>query len=383
MFDHLDDPRPPVVGDDARRAVESRRARLARRRRIAYSAAASAVLVATGTGIALGATAGRGTAVRIQTRPQPSVPAPHPTTTVVRRAAPTVETTLQASLPPVPLICAELTPVGHSGPVVATAVNGRFKAVLSGTLDLTAPAGPVLNHPRLVVIADGRTLLDEAVVAPNIPPEGFTRNQVIAVNLVGPLFGTSYPTSAYSPMCLARFAGAAVPTVLFGFYAGGAHCCVAVRAVPLGPGAPGPSDDLGLGNATATVEVHEGRVIVLTADNRFAYAFSSFAGSGMPVMAYEVSGGHFVLKTRDYPDLIRSDAARWWQQVVSTQNGGQGILGVLAAWVADECQIGRSASAWATVDTLNAQGKLTGPSAPTGTAYVAALRTFLSKTGYC
>lgn len=387
MFDHLDDPQPPAVGDDTRLAVESRRARLARRRRIAYTTAASVTLVAAGTGIALGATTGRGTAVRIQTGPPTSVTAPTtlvPTVTTVRHSmrVPTPATT-SSPAPSVPLSCGQLNPVGRSGPVAATATNGEFEAVLSGTLDLYAPVGPLLKEPRLVVKVLGRPLMDQAVQAPSDEKYGFKPSQVSVVNLTGPPFGTNYLTSAVMPLCLARFGGAADPTVVLGFNSGFMHCCFAVRAISIAPGGPQSTQDLELGNWWGTVETHDGRAIVVTADNRFAYAFTSFAGSGMPVMVYEVSGGDFVVTSRNYPDLLTADAAKWWQTINGPQNSGQGILGVVAPWVADECELGQSGYAWAWVNKLNAEGKLTGPIAPTGSAYVAALRTFLSKTGYC
>lgn len=391
MFDHLDDPQPPAVGVAARLAVESRRVRLARRRRIAYTTAASVTLAAAGTGIALGATTGRGSAVRIQTGPPTSLTVPA-TTTVVPTVR-TIHRPLRVSMPPttyspspsVPLSCGQLNPVGRSGPVTATAANGDFEAVLSGTLDMSAPGGPLFKQGRLVVSMLGRPLVDEAVQAPSNEKYGFKPSQVSVVDLTGSPFGANYPTSAIAPLCLARFAGAADPTALLGFYSGAAHCCFALRAISIASGGPSSSEDLELGNWWGTVETNDGRVIVVTADNRFAYAFSSFAGSGMPLMVYEVSGGGFVVTSRNYADLLTADAAKWWQQINNPQNQGPGggILGVVAPWVADECELGQSGYAWAWVNKLNAEGKLNGPFKPTGSAYVAALRTFLGKTGYC
>jgi hypothetical protein len=70
---------------------------------------------------------------------------------------------------------------------------------------------------------------------------------------------------------------------------------------------------------------------------------------------------------------------------VTGSNSSDG-LGLLAAWVGDECLLGRSSQAWATVDQLQSQGKLTGAAGgnwPTGAAYVSKLHQFLAGHGYC
>lgn len=63
----------------------------------------------------------------------------------------------------------------------------------------------------------------------------------------------------------------------------------------------------------------------------------------------------------------------------------------MAAWTADECQVGKQTSAYATVGALNAARKLVIPGLPSeptplwpeGSAFVAALKSFLKSEGYC
>jgi hypothetical protein len=72
-----------------------------------------------------------------------------------------------------------------------------------------------------------------------------------------------------------------------------------------------------------------------------------------------------------------------WMRQFNAAGPGDG-LGLLAPWVADECRLGQSAGAWATVGQLLALGKLAGPAGwPSGAAYVPALKTFLTQQRYC
>jgi hypothetical protein len=182
-------------------------------------------------------------------------------------------------------------------------------------------------------------------------------------------------------LCLASSPGEALPTVLLGLFTGGAHCCFVTRAIALSSAGMAPPVDEASGNPNASLSPDGQHAVLVTADNSFAYAFSSYAASGMPVKVLTFSGGKFVDVTTQHLDLVTRDAARWW----TTFNGAPGNgLGVLAPWVADECTLGRVASAWTTVRQLQAQGRLSGPAAwPQGAAYVQALKAFLAQHGYC
>jgi hypothetical protein len=388
MFEHLDDPNPPPVGNEARAAVARRQARRVRRRRVGYAVVSAAAVVAASASVALNVSGGHGTAVNVVrggprsttavTTTIPATTAP-PTTTPVTTS--TTTTVLQA---PLTVTCAALAPAGGPGTVEATATDGTVSAVLTGTTSTGVGGDPGLVNPRLRVTVGGRLLLDEVVVPSKaLATSGFQVTQVIPWS-IGPT-SRSAAAAPTVPLCLARFTGSDLPAVLLGLDAGGAHCCLAVRAIPLGPTAAGAPVDIDLGNPGAAVEAYDGRAVIVTADNRFAYAFASYAASGMPVMVYEVGGGKFVDTTLRYPDLITQDATTWWNAFNDPQNAGNG-LGLLAPWVADQCELGQSTHAWATVAQLNAQGKLTEPTGdtgPSGAAYVTALHAFLVKYGYC
>ncbi len=143
-----------------------------------------------------------------------------------------------------------------------------------------------------------------------------------------------------------------------------------------------------VGNPGAWLQTDGDHALLVTADNAFAYQFDSYAGSGMPILVLEFRSGRFENTTRDHLDLVREDAARWWKNVLDSGQAGQSDgLGLIAPWVADECLLGEAPQAYARIDALEAQGKLTGEgpgsSWPAGAAYVRALHIFLRQHGYC
>ena len=114
------------------------------------------------------------------------------------------------------------------------------------------------------------------------------------------------------------------PEALVDVYTGGAHCCFATeilrfdgssyRTTARNWGDPGyrlvDSDD-------------DGRPEFLTADARFAYAFSSFADSAFPIRVLAWSSGHFTNITRRHPALISNDANRWKRTYLRRRDGNR------------------------------------------------------------
>lgn len=259
-----------------------------------------------------------------------------------------------------------------TGPVNSTVVEGPITASLSGTLG----SDLVLSDPRLVISWAERSLLDETVVPPQfqgVPSGGHVMPWPIV---------TSADASQDQALCIARVVSSSTPVVLIGFDSGGVHCCDALRAIAVTPTAAEEAVDLEAGNPGVELKEVGGQVLIVTGDNAFAYAFSSYAGSGMPIAIYGFDNNRFLNITKEYPSLIEADASKWWNGWSAPQND-QGGLGLLAAWAADQCNLGECSQAFATVNQLNDQGRLTGPDGwPTGSAYVSELRSFLIKNGY-
>ena len=124
------------------------------------------------------------------------------------------------------------------------------------------------------------------------------------------------------------------PEVMVDLYTGGAHCCVLtvfyryVRASYVRTthswGNPGYRLIARLGS----------RPIFVTADDRFNYAFSCYACSGVPLLLQRYSSGRLVNVTRMFPGLIRADALRWWQLYRAAVHEHASPAGLLPAYPA-------------------------------------------------
>ena len=111
--------------------------------------------------------------------------------------------------------------------------------------------------------------------------------------------------------------------VIADFYTGGAHCCLfsqiyrytGSRYVPLRHMWGDPSYALRDLNADGLPEL-------VSMDDRFAYAFTSYAGSALPVQAWRYRAGHMTDVTRSFPALVRKNAAMLWKDYERQPYGG-------------------------------------------------------------
>jgi hypothetical protein len=270
-------------------------------------------------------------------------------------------------------VCGTPAPA-HGKPARSLAVTvglGTFSATFTASSAAGEPGAGFgsVRHPGLVVSAAGRPLAKLGIS----PPFSFS-------TLPG---ATDLMSLGKGPVCVVRFTRGTA--VLVGTYSGGAHCCTWVFAYALGYRPVWQE----IGDPGVTLRDYGGSAVLVTADDSFAYTFDSYAGSGMPVRTLQLQGGRFIDTTRQHLALVAADARFWWAQYkeVSGPKGEEpaGGLGVLAPWVADECLLGRSSSAWARVDSLQQRGAFDGGTSgwPKGAAYVRDLRAFLVKEGYC
>ena len=110
--------------------------------------------------------------------------------------------------------------------------------------------------------------------------------------------------------------------VIADFYTGGAHCCLFTqiyrytgsRYVPLRHVWGDPSYVLRDLNGDGLPEL-------ISADDQFAYAFTSYAGSALPVQAWRYRGGHMTDVTRSFPALVRKNAAMLWKEYEQEHTG--------------------------------------------------------------
>jgi hypothetical protein len=188
-----------------------------------------------------------------------------------------------------------------------------------------------------------------------------------------------------SSLRFATLAGAREPSALVDFFTGGAHCCyVSYLLLPEARGARLLKHDWGdPGYRLATLG--PGGELFVTADDRFAYTFTDYAASVLPVEVLRLDGARLLDVTRSYPAALEADAARQWLLYLKVRaTPSPDVRGVLAAWAADEALLGRWQAATATLTAALARGELAqGPTVwPLGRAYIAALGSFLRKDGY-
>jgi hypothetical protein len=179
------------------------------------------------------------------------------------------------------------------------------------------------------------------------------------------------------------------PEVALYLYLGGAHCCWYTQVYRYGSA----SNSYGVsthvwGNTEAhTADLnHDGKREFVSADDRFSYQFTDFAGSSWPVQIWAFDAGAFSNVTRRFPASIRIDAGRQWRLAFSRGSDAIRRRGALAAWTADECLVGHCTEAFAKLNALRRAGKLAVrlqcACDRTARAYVRHLRRFLRRTGY-
>lgn len=179
------------------------------------------------------------------------------------------------------------------------------------------------------------------------------------------------------------------PNVVLDLFSGGAHCCSIEQIFTFDSATRTYAKaERNFGDPGARIQDlnHDGRFEFVTADDRFAYEFTDFAASGLPVQILTFSGGRFHDVTDHYPGLIRKDAAMWLRTFkgMARQHYIDSV-GVIAAWAADEYRLGKSAAANRYLAEQAAAGHLRSPlgsSVAQGRKFVAALKRFLRRHGY-
>ena len=179
------------------------------------------------------------------------------------------------------------------------------------------------------------------------------------------------------------------PNVVLDIYSGGAHCCSIEQIFTFDPGTRTYAKaERNFGDPGDRIEDlnHDGRFEFVTADDRFAYAFTDFAASGLPVQILTFTGSRFADVTNHYPALIRKDAAFWLKTFKGmARQHYEDSVGIIAAWTADEYRLGKSAAANRYLAQQATAGHLKsalGRGEPQGQKFVAALKRFLRRHGY-
>ncbi|MBV9804697.1 MAG: hypothetical protein JO130_15960 [Solirubrobacterales bacterium] len=176
------------------------------------------------------------------------------------------------------------------------------------------------------------------------------------------------------------------PDVVLELFSGGAHCCTVVQVFSFDPGTMTyVKTERNFGDpGTRVVDLqHNGHFEFLTADDSFAYRFTDYAASGLPIEILTFASGHFTDVTRSYPRLVAQDAAVWLKAFEGMAEGHYAdSVGVIAAWAADEDLLGHVKLVNRYLSAQAKAGHLNAPFGAGGTKFVAALQKFLRRRGY-
>lgn len=176
--------------------------------------------------------------------------------------------------------------------------------------------------------------------------------------------------------------------VIADFYTGGAHCCLFSKIYRWTGSAYVPLRHVWGDQSYRLNDLnHDGKLELVSADDRVAYVFTAYAGSAFPVQIWDYSAGRMQDVTRSYPALTRKDAAALWKEYLGQRHAQYpDPRGILAAWMADKYLLGQQAAGWKTMEALNLNGEFNGFEGDDlwakGWDYLGKLKTFLRKMGY-
>jgi hypothetical protein len=138
------------------------------------------------------------------------------------------------------------------------------------------------------------------------------------------------------------------PEIVASIYTGGAHCCSIARVLFWdATGGTYKSKDIFFGDPGYEIKdlSADGRPEFVTHDYRFAYRFTAYVFSGLPIRILDWDHGKIVDITKQFPARIKSDAKRWHKLYRKGIKNGKlkrdyDIRGFVAAWAADEYRLG-------------------------------------------
>jgi hypothetical protein len=176
------------------------------------------------------------------------------------------------------------------------------------------------------------------------------------------------------------------PNVLVNLYTGGAHCC-SVSEIFTYDAATRRYRILthNFGDPGFRLAHFGPTTVFMTDDDRFAYAFTDYAGSGLPLLILHFNGRALVNVTRQYPRLIAHNAATYLAAYrARARQHWSDSVGVIAAWAADEDELGHASQVARFLHAQAVAGHLNSgiPQLAHGLRFVNELNRFLKKTGY-
>jgi hypothetical protein len=274
--------------------------------------------------------------------------------------------TLSLSLSLMVLALAAATALAASARTVSVSVGGTSATLTYETS--SASQGEPYSKPQLTIARRGRSAFDAPVDA------------ILCGRSCWPAVGI-----AGNPVLrIADLEHNGSPEVILNLYSGGAHCCSITQVYRYDAGRDRYSIvQRNFADPGSLLRTLGGGYVFFSADDRFAYAFTAFAFSGLPLAIWSFATGRFVDVTAHFPVLVAADAARQYRAYLANRHQRLG-LGFIAAWAADEDLLGRGALVARTLAAQNRAGYLRSADgfAKQGAAFITQLQRFLVKSGY-
>jgi hypothetical protein len=261
-----------------------------------------------------------------------------------------------------------LAPAALGKTTVQTASAGSVSATYTfqGTY-------PNYSHESLVIKRSGQV---------------FYNQPVIFAGSCGSACAPGSTSAKYSSVQILDIEHDGSPDVILTLYSGGANCCLLDQVFSYDPGTMTYSKaqrDFGDYGANLKDLSHNGVDEFVGRNPAFKYEFTDGAASGEPLQIFSFSAGKFKDVTRTYPKLIAKDASKWLkffkQQIKGTQ-GQIDSVGAIAAWAADEDELGDSKQVASYLNKEASAGVLQSPVEAGGQKFIKHLDKFLRKEGY-
>jgi hypothetical protein len=266
----------------------------------------------------------------------------------------------------VPILAAALLAVPGS----ALGARAQVASARNVTAHLTTTGKGLKKRFRLKILVDGATAYDQMVTSRACPPGCRT-------------IGLGLSDEPLQAVALQHFG---VPDVILGLYSGGAHCCYVDQVYRLDPSTKRfvKTERNFLDAGARIVDLNgDKNYEFLSADARISEAgFTDYADSAAPLQIFSFSHNAFHDVTRQYPNRLRADAAKWLGAFRRHFGNGRGLI---AAWAADEQLLGRPGLVKSQLAGALQAGHLRVPASfggPSPAKFVAQLQALLRRLGY-
>lgn len=261
-------------------------------------------------------------------------------------------------------------------PHLESASSGNVKAVLAYVKTVTvtghftyqgkavAETQTTYDHLRASVFIGGRLIVSQLLANKLVPAGAGMGGKSIRVKTL----------DATAP-----------PSVLVDLYTGGAHCCYTTLIYLLNSNGLAGRIQANWGDpGYRLVDLDgDGTLEFVSANDAFAYAFTDYADSALPIQIWNIQNGRLVDTTASHLGTVAADAKTLLKYYTRQKNAGRDVRGILAAYVADETLLGTPDAGWNLVNSALADGELDrGYGPPKGSQYISALRRFLPAHGY-